>query len=179
MPAAAPVLEDVLGEGMRVLFCGTAPGRRSAEVGAYYAHPGNRFWKTLYETGLTPCRVAPADFAMVRSFGLGLTDLAKHASGADATLKRADFSAQALRKLVERWQPRFVAFTSKRVGREYFGRHVDYGLQEECVGGTRFFVLASPSGLATGSWQAGIHWHALARLAATCPPVAPQRQPGC
>jgi TDG/mug DNA glycosylase family protein len=160
-----PVLPDVLATDMKILFCGTAPGTRSAEVGAYYAHPGNRFWRTLHETGLTPCRVAPADYALVRAFGLGLTDLAKHVSGADATLERGDFSAPTLRRIVERWQPRFVAFTSKRAGHEYFGRNVGYGLQQECIGRTRFFVLTSPSGLAVGSWQQGRHWHELAALA--------------
>jgi len=164
-PARAPVLEDVLDAGLKVLFCGTAPGTRSAQVGAYYAHPGNRFWRTLHEVGLTPHRLAPAEYRTVLSFGLGLTDLAKHASGADATLKREDFSAPTLRQVVERHQPRFVAFTSKRAGREYFGHGVEYGLQQERIGETRLFVLASPSGLATGFWQDGRHWHELAGLA--------------
>lgn len=159
-----PVLPDVLARDLRVLFCGTAPGTRSAQVGAYYAHPGNRFWKTLHETGLTPHRLAPADYALLPRHGLGLTDLAKHSSGADATLARGDFDPPRLRRIVVRWQPRFVAFTSKRAGQEYFGRRVDYGLQQEQVGRTRFFVLASPSGLASGSWQGGRHWHELAAL---------------
>ncbi len=167
-----PVLPDVLAADLQVLFCGTAPGRRSAEVGAYYAHPGNRFWRTLHETGLTPRRIAPADYALLPRFGLGLTDLAKHASGADATLARGDFSPRRLQRLLERWQPRFVAFTSKRAGQEYFGRRVDYGLQEQQVGRTRCFVLTSPSGLATGSWQEGRHWHELAALVQVREPPA-------
>jgi len=150
---------------LKVLFCGTAPGTRSAQVRAYYAHPGNRFWRALHETGLTPRQVAPGDFREIVSFGLGLTDLAKHAYGADATLGADDFSAAGVRELVERWRPRIVAFTSKRAGREFHGRSVDYGLQEERMGATRFFVLTSPSGLATGFWQGGRHWHELAALA--------------
>ena len=164
-----PVLEDVLDEGLSVLFCGTAPGTRSAAERAYYAHPCNRFWKALHETGLTPYQVAPRDFRVITTFGLGLTDLAKHVSGADATLRAGDFSPQALRRVVERYQPRFVAFTSKRAGQEYFGRSVGYGPQDEHIGTTRFYVLTSPSGLATRFWQQGRHWRELAQLARALP----------
>jgi double-stranded uracil-DNA glycosylase len=34
------VLPDVLGPGLRVVFCGTAAGAVSAVRGAYYAGPG-------------------------------------------------------------------------------------------------------------------------------------------
>src|ERR1700753_3045292 len=56
----APVLPDVLEPGLRVVFCGTAPGTASARAGAYYAGPGNRFWVTLHEVGLTPVLLRPA-----------------------------------------------------------------------------------------------------------------------
>ncbi len=38
-----PVLDDMLASGLRIVFCGTAPGRLSAEQQAYYAHPQNKF----------------------------------------------------------------------------------------------------------------------------------------
>ena len=47
----APVLPDVLMPGLRVVFCGYAPGTASAHAGAYYAGPGNRFWSTWYGGG--------------------------------------------------------------------------------------------------------------------------------
>lgn len=34
-------------ENCRVLILGTAPSRKSREVGFYYGHPQNRFWKML------------------------------------------------------------------------------------------------------------------------------------
>ncbi|MFL6251544.1 MAG: mismatch-specific DNA-glycosylase, partial [Actinomycetes bacterium] len=34
---------DVLGPGLRVLFCGINPGLWSAAVGHHFARPGNRF----------------------------------------------------------------------------------------------------------------------------------------
>lgn len=39
----APVCD----ENCRVLILGTAPSRKSREVGFYYGHPQNRFWKML------------------------------------------------------------------------------------------------------------------------------------
>ena len=38
-PRSAPILPDVLAPGLRVVFCGTAPGTASARAGAYYAGP--------------------------------------------------------------------------------------------------------------------------------------------
>jgi uracil DNA glycosylase superfamily protein len=66
---AAPVLPDVLAPGLRVVFCGYAPGTASARTGAYYAGPGNRFWITLREVGLTPLLIRPANSPACPSSG--------------------------------------------------------------------------------------------------------------
>ena len=42
-------LPDLLLPDLRVVFVGTAAGKRSAELGHYYAGRGNRFWRTLHE----------------------------------------------------------------------------------------------------------------------------------
>ena len=52
-----PILPDVLESGLDLVLCGTAAGRKSAEMLAYYAKPGNRFWPTLHAVGLTPRRL--------------------------------------------------------------------------------------------------------------------------
>jgi len=67
------ILPDVLAPGLSIVFCGTAAGTESARRRAYYAHPQNRFWRVLHEAGLTPRRLAPAEFALLPDFGLGLT----------------------------------------------------------------------------------------------------------
>ena len=46
------VLPDLLQSDLRLVFCGTAPGTVSAQRGQYYAHPQNKFWRTLHATGL-------------------------------------------------------------------------------------------------------------------------------
>ncbi len=78
------LIRDVLAPDLRVVFCGTALGTRSAQVGAYYAGRGNRFWSTLHEVGLTPVLLRPEEYTRVLDYGIGLTDICKTRSGSDA-----------------------------------------------------------------------------------------------
>jgi hypothetical protein len=64
-------LDDVLGHGFRVVFCGMAASTVSAEKGQYYAGPGNKFWKTLYEIGLTERELDPAEYRTLPARGRG------------------------------------------------------------------------------------------------------------
>ncbi len=160
-----PVLPDVLDHDLRIVFCGSAAGRISAQRGAYYAGPGNRFWSTLAATGLTPCLLPPEAFPSLTDYGLGLTDIAKDAAGADHQLPPGSDDPAALRAKILRFAPQVLAFVGKRAGQAYLGRAVDYGLQSERLGPTRIFVLPSPSGAARGYWDVS-WWQALARLVA-------------
>lgn len=158
-----PILPDVLRPGLALVFCGTAAGRRSAEQGAYYAHPGNLFWRTLHAVALTPRLFAPAEFPLLPALGIGLTDLAKHHMGNDNELPRDAFDVAALHQRIARHAPRLLAFTSKAAARAALGRAAGYGLQQERIGETRLFVLPSPSGQARGHWDIA-PWQALAAL---------------
>jgi TDG/mug DNA glycosylase family protein len=160
-PTDAHVLPDLLQPGLALVFCGTAASARSAAERAYYAHPGNLFWRALFEASLTPRRLAPAEFPQLLDSGIGLTDLAKRHSGNDDQLPRDAFDAPELRAKIEHHQPRLLAFTSKNAARAALGHAVDYGLQEETFGQTQLFVLPSPSGQARGHWQIE-PWHVLA-----------------
>lgn len=169
MVARSPfILPDVLAPGLRVVFCGTAPGTRSARDGAYYAHPGNHFWRTLFAVGLTPRLLAPAEFRDVLQFGIGLTDVAKHHFGSDAELPRGAFDAASLQRKLACYRPRIVAFTSKnaaRAGLALGSRNPDYGEQAFTLGQSRVIVLTSPSGQARGFWDVE-PWRQLAEAVA-------------
>ena len=147
------------------MFCGSAAGRVSALRGAYYAGPGNRFWSTLAATGLTPTLLTPEAFPNLTDYGLGLTDIAKDASGADHQLAPGSDDPAALRAKILRFAPQVLAFVGKRAAKAYLGRATEYGLQSERLGPTRIFVLPSPSGAARGYWDVS-WWHALARMVA-------------
>ena len=159
------VLPDVLQPGLALVFCGTAAGKRSAAERAYYAHPGNLFWRALHQARLTPRLLAPAEFPLLPQFGIGLTDLAKRHSGNDDELPPGAFDVAALRAKIEHHAPNVIAFTSKNAGRAALGRAVSYGLQDERIGAARAFVLPSPSGQARGHWDIG-PWCALGKLVA-------------
>lgn len=159
-----PVLPDVLEDNLRIVFCGSAAGRVSAARGAYYAGPGNRFWPMLAAAGLTPRRLRPEEFREITRYGLGLTDLAKEASGADSALPSNADDRAGLEAKVRRFGPRLLAFVGKRPARVFLDRGVDTGLQPERLGPTRIFVLPSPSGAARRYWDEA-PWHALAALA--------------
>lgn len=147
------ILPDVLEPGLSLVLCGTAAGTRSARDHAYYAHPGNMFWRTVHATGLTPRLFSPAEFPLMPTFGIGLTDLSKFHYGNDNQLPVDAFDIAELRMKIERFAPRVLAFTSKHAGAAALGKSITYGLQPTGIGSTRLFVLPSPSGQARRSWN--------------------------
>jgi TDG/mug DNA glycosylase family protein len=149
-------LPDVLSTNLRVVFCGTAAGNRSAEIGAYYAGPGNQFWGTLHRVGLTPRLFTPPEFGSVIEFGIGFTDLAKRKSGMDHVLEKGDFDRESLTQKIVRFKPQILAFTSKNGAKNYLDcKSVEYGPQGH-VEETALWVLPSTSGAARRHWD--IKW---------------------
>ena len=146
-----------------MVFCGTAAGTASARARAYYAGPGNAFWATLEEIGLTPRRLVPSQYRELLRFGIGLTDICKTRSGSDREVGGRAFDVRRLESLLARHAPGFVAFNGKNAARAALGHSVDYGEQPERLGGTRAFVLPSTSGAARGHWDIA-PWRELARL---------------
>ncbi|GLQ90120.1 mismatch-specific DNA-glycosylase [Dyella flagellata] len=160
-PTDSSILPDVLYPGLRLVFCGTAAGKRSALEGAYYAHPGNMFWRALFQVGLTPRLLAPREFPLLPEFGIGLTDLAKRHVGNDNELPKDAFDVAGLLAKIGQHAPRMLAFTSKHAARAVLGTGIGYGLQDRALGATRLFVLPSPSGQARGHWDLA-YWVTLA-----------------
>jgi double-stranded uracil-DNA glycosylase len=160
-----PVLPDLLKPGLTVVFCGTAAGRKSAQMGQYYAHPQNKFWRVLYATGLTPRLFAPHEYPLLLELGIGATDIAKHASGMDHQLPKDALGRTALDDLKARIaaaKPKLLAFTSLAGGRKFLGPHITHGKQAATIGETGIWVLPSPSPAAQNAWNEEV-WHNLAR----------------
>ena len=161
MNEAGHVLPDVLKPGLKVVFCGTAAGTVSAARGAYYAHPQNRFWRILFDVGLTPRLLKPHEYWEVLEYQIGLTDIAKHASGMDIELPSGSLGQEACAALaakIEAAQPKLIAFTSLTAGRRFLGRAANFGDSGHRVGATRVWLLPSPSPTAGWNWQAYEHW---------------------
>jgi TDG/mug DNA glycosylase family protein len=150
------VLPDRLKPGLKLVFCGTAAGRVSAERQAYYAHAQNKFWKTLFDVGLTPHLVAPAEYEILWEHGIGLTDIAKFTYGMDHQLPKDALGADAVAALkarIRKARPAILAFTSLNGGRKVMGAKAVAGEQPERLGDTRIFILPSPSPLAANHWD--------------------------
>ena len=159
------VLLDLLRPGLRVVFCGTAAGAVSAAKGAYYAGAGNRFWPMLAKTGLTPRQLRPDEFPLLLDFGIGLTDVAKTVSGADADLPAHAFDRVRLHARMAEVQPGWLAFNGKKAAAMALGRPtglLPYGPLPHAPGWPPVVVLPSTSGAASGFWDPA-PWFALAR----------------
>lgn len=154
----------MLGDGLKVVFCGSAVGAASAQASAYYAGPGNMFWPTLAEIGLTPRQLAPSEYNEALVYGLGLTDFVKDQAGADSSITFKGAGRRALRDKIESHSPRIVCFNGKRAAKEFLGvRTVSYGLLSQTIGDTRLFVAPSTSGAARRWWDLN-RWRELAEL---------------
>jgi TDG/mug DNA glycosylase family protein len=147
------VLPDVVTRELDVIFCGSAASAVSAQKAAYYAGPGNKFWKTLHAVGLTDRALAPAEFPLLLTYRVGLTDMNKTQSGGDGDLDKTADDPDRLRAIIDEHAPRFLAFNGKRAAKAYFGRDVNYGRQPETIGETAIYVLPSTSGAASGHWD--------------------------
>jgi double-stranded uracil-DNA glycosylase len=156
MPRKAHVLPDRLAPNLVVWFVGTAAGPRSAALGQYYAHRGNRFWRALHQAKITSRLYAPEEYPLLLDLGIGLTDFCKVSWGVDAAIDRAHFDVAGFRQKVARLKPRALAFTSKTSASVWLGRatgRIETGRQTAETNGPELFVLPSPSGLATSYWS--------------------------
>lgn len=158
-------LPDLLKPGLDLVVCGTAAGNRSAAQGAYYKDSRNKFWSIMAATGLTPCRLAPHEYEWLLEFDIGLTDPAKHVSGADDGLRATDYDVARFRDKIRNVCPRVLAFNGKTAASIHFQiqtKKLDYGRQPNGIEGTVVFVLPSTSGSARAYWEP-CYWRACVR----------------
>jgi double-stranded uracil-DNA glycosylase len=149
-------LPDQLQKNLRLVFVGTAASTRSADVGHYYAHPGNRFWRTIHQVGLTPRLYQPREFPALLELDIGFTDLCKSSAGMDHQALASPVDISAFTEKMLRYRPKTIAFTSKKAASLFYGRPTNtiaLGRQRQSEGFPDIFVLASPSGAASGSWS--------------------------
>lgn len=147
---------DIVAPGLRILFVGVNPGKKSAAVGHNFAGPGNHFWRLLYDAGLTPVEYRPDEEAKLLEHGLGITNVVSRASRREADLNWEELSegGRALREKVAVLRPRIVALLGKNVYRAYANLRpsspVAWGVQPRpVVPGVIDFVAPNPSARST------------------------------
>ena len=161
---------DLLVPGLRLVFCGYNPSLTSGRSGHHYAHPGNRFWRVLFASGITDRLYVPEeDERLPDLLGIGFTNLASRPTRRADELTREEIrtGAAELRDKLERYRPRAVAYTGIGVYRWFRATSkVGWGLQEvPAVTGVTDVVVPSPSGLNRMSFEELVdHYRALAPL---------------
>jgi double-stranded uracil-DNA glycosylase len=161
-------IPDVLGPGLRVVFCGINPGRVSAAAGAHFANPRNDFWRLLHAAGFTGRLLTPAEQFDLLQMGIGVTNAAARTTPGSGDLRKADFhgAAERLERLAETLEPRWFGFVGKEAYRGPFGERPQLGVQQRRLGDTRLFALPSTSPAnAAVPWDERLRWfEELARL---------------
>ncbi len=92
-------IEAIYDENSKVLILGSMPSVKSRELGFYYAHPKNRFWKTLEQVyGEKIGATKEEKIAFLKKHSIALFDVLKScdiSSSKDTTIKNPipnDFS---------------------------------------------------------------------------------------
>ncbi|MEC3953932.1 G/U mismatch-specific DNA glycosylase [Nocardia sp. CDC153] len=143
-------IPDLIGPGLRVLFCGINPGLWSGATGYHFARPGNRFWPALHRSGFTPRQLLPDEQRELLGLGLGITNVAARttAKADELTPEELRAGGRALIERVERYRPRVLAVLGIGAYRTAFGRpRTTIGPQPDSIGDTEVWVLPNPSGL--------------------------------
>jgi TDG/mug DNA glycosylase family protein len=145
-----PSLPDLLEPGLSIVFCGINPGMRAASTGHHFEGRNNRFWRVLHLAGFTPAQIRPEDDRTVLQYGCGLTTVVPRATARAAQLSRSEIelAADDLRRKIERYAPRYVAFLGKMAFSAISGSPgIEWGRQANSFGGALAWVLPNPSGL--------------------------------
>jgi double-stranded uracil-DNA glycosylase len=145
---SVPAVPDILASGLRCVFCGINPGRRSSAAGRHFANPRNDFWRLLADSGLTPRQLDPREQWSLLELGYGLTNAAYRTTRGSGDLRRGDFDgAQArLERIAAELRPESFAFVGKAAFQGAFAvSRCELGRQERSLGTTRLFVLPSTS----------------------------------
>lgn len=140
-------LPDHLAPGLRLVIVGINPGYYSAQVGHYYARPGNLFWWSLSNSGLVRRPYTAAMDAELLQEGIGLTDVVKRPTHSSGELRQEEFDAgrRQLSEKILKFAPKTACFVGLLGATAFLGRHVRPGPQPEKLGTTHLFALPSPS----------------------------------
>ena len=150
-PVALSRVPDLVQTGLNILFIGINPGLRSGETGNHFAGRSNRFWRFLYESGLTPIKYQADEGLRLLDLGYGITNIVPRVTATAAELTPAELreGAERLRLVLREQRPKIVAYLGKVVYQYVSGRpQSSWGRQAEpVIEGIVDFVMPNPSGL--------------------------------
>jgi len=144
-------ISDHLKHNLDILFVGFNPSLRSAETGHHYANPNNRFWRILFEAGITPRKYSSNEDYTLLGLGFGFTNIVARPTKSADEITKAEYieGREQLKQKIIKYQPKVVCFVGKGVYQQYANkRNVTWGVQAQpMVPRTIDFVAPSSSGL--------------------------------
>lgn len=147
------MITEKLQPGLKVIFIGFNPSLTSYARGYNYAGRNNRFYRILYETGLTDRLYRPEESPHLIDVGYGFTNIVSRPTkqAADIRPEEYDVGRRLLREKLAQFRPTVACFVGKGVYTQFArkrGSDVLWGFQREgVVAGVRDFVGPSSSGL--------------------------------
>ncbi|PYY27860.1 mismatch-specific DNA-glycosylase [Paenibacillus illinoisensis] len=145
------MIPDHLDVGLSILFIGFNPSITSGETGHHYAYKGNRFWRILERSGLTPRLYHPEEDQDLLKLGYGFTNIVARPTRGVEDITREEYTEgrQILRQKLEQYRPDIACFVGKGVYTQYSKRtKVEWGFQDDpVVPEIQEFVAPSSSGL--------------------------------
>ncbi|MGD7008137.1 mismatch-specific DNA-glycosylase [Metabacillus sp. 84] len=142
---------DLLDYGMTILFTGFNPSVISGQTGHHYANPTNRFWKILFQSGLTKRLVRPEEDRTLLADGYGFTNIVHRPTKDASEITKQEYAAGRieLTDKIRKYKPGIVCFVGKGVYLQYKGiKKAPWGFQAEpLIEGVEEFAAPSSSGL--------------------------------
>lgn len=144
-------ISDHLQEDLRILFVGYNPSIRSGETGHHYANPNNRFYRILFQAGLTPRLYKAQEDGDLLKLGYGFTNIVARPSltAAEITPEEYREGRLILKQKIQTFRPSVACFVGKGVYEQYSNRRgMSWGSQQDpMVEGVIDYVCPSSSGL--------------------------------
>lgn len=145
------LVPDRIKENLTILFVGFNPSIRSSETGHHFANPNNRFWRILFEAGLTPRKFAAVEDDLLPELGYGITNIVARPTKAADEITKEEYreGKEILKQKIADIKPKIVCYVGKGVYLQFSGKkEAPWGIQKEAiVEGTVDFVAPSSSGL--------------------------------
>ncbi|MDQ0171693.1 mismatch-specific DNA-glycosylase [Paenibacillus tundrae] len=145
------MIPDHVEPGLSILFIGFNPSITSGETGHHYAYKGNRFWRILERSGLTPRLYQTEEDGELLKLGYGFTNIVARPTKGIEDITREEYAEgrEILKQKLEQYRPDIACFVGKGVYTQYSKRtKVDWGFQDDpVVPEIHEFVAPSSSGL--------------------------------
>lgn len=144
-------IPDYLKKNLDIIFVGYNPSIRSSETGFHYANPNNRFWKILFEAGLTNTKMDPSENKHLLDLGYGLTNIVSRPTKSAEEITPEEYAEgrKELKEKIQFYKPRIVCYVGKGVYLQFSQKKIiPWGQQKDpVIEGTIDFVAPSSSGL--------------------------------